>query len=37
MKKEKYERAELELIRFQTDDVLLTSPVDDEYLGPGVH
>ena len=37
MKKEKYERAELELIRFQTEDVLLTSVDDDEYLGPGVH
>lgn len=35
MKKEKYERAELELIRFQTEDVLLIS--DDEYLGPGVN
>lgn len=31
MKKEKYERTELEIIKFQTDDVITTSgPEEDE-------
>ena len=30
MKEEKYERTELEVIRFQTGDVITTSPVFEE-------
>ena len=30
MKKETYERTELEVIRFQTEDVITTSPVFEE-------
>ena len=33
MKKEKYERTELEVIKFTTEDVILTSNPDDEYEG----
>ena len=33
MLKEKYERTELEIIRFQTGDVIMTSGLDDEYEG----
>ena len=36
MEKELYERTELEIITFQTDDVIMTSWPDDEYEGPGV-
>ena len=40
MKKEKYESAELEIISFQTADVIMTSIVDDdeddEYNMPGM-
>ena len=38
MKKEKYERTELEFIEFETKDVILTSGVnpDDEYEGERV-
>ena len=30
MKKEKYERTELEIIKFQTEDVIMTSGIDYE-------
>ena len=30
MYKEKYERSELEIIEFQTEDVIMTSPFDPE-------
>lgn len=30
MKKEKYERTELEVIKFQTEDVIMTSGMDYE-------
>ena len=30
MKKEMYERAELEMIRFQTEDIICTTGEDDE-------
>ena len=30
MKKEKYERTELEIIKFQTEDVIMTSSIDYE-------
>ena len=32
MKKEKYERAELDVIKFQTEDVIMTSgdPIDED-------
>ena len=30
MKKEKYERTELEIIKFQTEDVIMTSNMDYE-------
>ena len=30
MKKEKYERSELEIIKFHTEDVITTSGEDDE-------
>lgn len=33
MGKEKYERAELEIIRLQTEAVIMTSGLDDEYEG----
>ncbi len=37
MKKEKYERTELEVIEFETKDVILTSGVNpDEYEGERV-
>ena len=36
MEKELYECTELEIITFQTDDVITTSDPDDEYEGPGV-
>lgn len=38
MKKEKYERTELDVIEFETKDVILTSDVnpDDEYEGERV-
>ena len=32
MRKEKYERTELELIRFESEDVIMTSS-EDEYEG----
>ncbi len=37
MLKEKYERTELEIIRFQTGDVIMTSGLDDEYEGWNPH
>ena len=33
MNKEKYERTELEVIKFKTADVIMTSNPDDEYEG----
>lgn len=33
MSKEKYERTELDIIKFQTEDVIMTSGPDDEYEG----
>ena len=30
MYKEKYERSELEIIEFKTDDVIMTSPVEED-------
>lgn len=36
MKKEKYEPTELEIIKFQTEDAIMTSNPDDEYEGPKV-
>ena len=36
MKKERYEAAELEIIRFQTADVITTSGEEDEYNLPGM-
>ena len=33
MKKERYEHTELEVIRFKTEDVIVTSNPDDEYEG----
>lgn len=39
MEKETYERTELEIFNFQTEDVITTSGEsypEDEYLGPGV-
>ena len=30
MKKEKYERTELEIIKFQTEDIIMTSNIDYE-------
>ncbi len=30
MKKEKYERTEMEVIKFQTEDVIMTSGIDYE-------
>lgn len=33
MLKEKYENTELEVINFQTEDVIMTSNPDDEYEG----
>ena len=38
MNKEKYERTEMEVIKFQAEDVILTSGVnpDDEYEGERV-
>ena len=32
MKKEKYERTELEIIKFQTDDVLMPSSSEEDEL-----
>lgn len=41
MEKEKYERTELEIFEFQTEDVITTSGEssypEDEYEGPGVY
>ena len=33
MMKEKYERTEFEVIRFTSEDVIMTSNPDDEYEG----
>lgn len=33
MMKEKYKRTELKVIKFQTEDVIMTSNPDDEYEG----
>nr|WP_316624881.1 hypothetical protein [uncultured Ruminococcus sp.] len=30
MKKEKYERTELDIIKFQTEDVIMTSGIENE-------
>lgn len=33
MNKEKYERTQLEIIKFETEDVIMTSGAGDEYEG----
>ena len=33
MRKEQYERSELEFIRVRSQDVIMTSGIDDEYEG----
>ena len=35
MKKERYEIAEIECIRFDTTDVIITSPVDEDEIPKG--
>lgn len=32
--KEKYENAEMEIIEFETEDVITTSPIDDGEVDP---
>lgn len=37
MQKEQYERTELDIIRFRTEDVIMTSVPDDDYEGWNPH
>lgn len=37
MAKEKYERTELDIIKFVTEDVIMTSGFDDDYEGWNPH
>lgn len=37
MRKEQYERTELDIIRFRIEDVIMTSVTDDDYEGWNPH